>query len=227
MTLARQLPASAPAAGVRCLRLKSDGKSLLSAGADGHIIEWDVSSGDLLVRISAHACPPARLPALPSCTPAPAKPRAPPEPPPQDGAVVSTVPVRSAYESTTPPIFYGLDCYPGSNVFIAGTHRCASSGSSSSCARACARLRPLAPPARGPSARKRPRVPRCSLTLFFPGSAPHCRCDIWEVDESPDVLIYGHSGDAMAVSWNPANPAVFATVADSARRHPPAPLRPC
>lgn len=45
------------------------------------------------------------------------------------------------------------------------------------------------------------------------------RCDVWEVDESPDVLVYGHSGDAMMVSWNPAVPATFATVADSEHVH--------
>ena len=33
--------------GVRCLKLRGDLKSLLSAGADGHVIKWDVSSGDL------------------------------------------------------------------------------------------------------------------------------------------------------------------------------------
>ena len=33
--------------GARCLRLRADGETLLSAGADGHVIAWDVKSGDL------------------------------------------------------------------------------------------------------------------------------------------------------------------------------------
>ena len=33
--------------GVRCLRLRADGETLLSAGADGHVIAWDVKNGDL------------------------------------------------------------------------------------------------------------------------------------------------------------------------------------
>ena len=33
--------------GARCLRLSPDGKTLYSAGADGHVIRWDVSDGDL------------------------------------------------------------------------------------------------------------------------------------------------------------------------------------
>jgi WD40 repeat protein len=33
--------------GVRCLRLRADGETLLSAGADGHVIAWDVKDGDL------------------------------------------------------------------------------------------------------------------------------------------------------------------------------------
>ena len=49
----------------------------VSAGADGHVITWDVSSGDLL-----------------------------------EGAALSTIPVRSAYDATTAPIFYGLGAPP-------------------------------------------------------------------------------------------------------------------
>jgi microtubule-associated protein-like 6 len=120
--------------GVRCLRLRADLKTLLSAGADGHVIKWDVSGGDL-----------------------------------KEGSVLGATPVKSPYQgaSTGPngpaaPVFRGLDCMPGSEVFIAGTHR----------------------------------------------------SDIWEIDDTPEVLIYGHSADLYGVAWDPTNPTVFATASE-------------
>ena len=46
--------------GLRCLRLRYDHKLLLSAGADGQVMAWDVTSGDI-------RCGPGNLP---SCGPA-------------------------------------------------------------------------------------------------------------------------------------------------------------
>ncbi len=42
----RQFPVSHSFSGVRCLVLQSS-SWLLSGGADGYVIKWDVSSGDL------------------------------------------------------------------------------------------------------------------------------------------------------------------------------------
>lgn len=120
--------------GVRCLRLREDMKTLLSAGADGHVIRWDVSGGDL-----------------------------------KEGSVMGATPVKSPYQGAvtgpngpTAPVFRGLDCMPGSDVFIAGTHR----------------------------------------------------SDIWEIDDTPEVLIYGHSADLYGVAWDPTNPTLFATASE-------------
>ena len=75
--------------------------------------------------------------------------------------MLGATPVKSPYQgaSTGPngpaaPVFRGLDCAPGSDVFVAGTHR----------------------------------------------------SDIWEIDETPEVLIYGHSADLYGVAWDPTNP---------------------
>lgn len=77
--------------------------------------------------------------------------------------------VKSPYQGSSrgpngpaAPAFRGLDCMPGSDVFVAGTHR----------------------------------------------------SDIWEIDETPEVLIYGHSADLYGVAWDPTNPTVFATAAE-------------
>mmetsp|Transcript_7472 Transcript_7472/g.24809 ORF Transcript_7472/g.24809 Transcript_7472/m.24809 type:complete len:915 (+) Transcript_7472:548-3292(+) len=116
--------------GVRCLKLRSDGKVLLSGGADGFIIRWDVSSGDL-----------------------------------KDGAVLQAIAMKSPYAAASPPMFRGLDSRPGSDVFIAGT----------------------------------------------------ARCDIWEVDESPEVIIPGHSADLYCIAWHPLKPNIFASAAETNR----------
>ena len=115
--------------GVRCLRLRADNKTLLSAGADGHVIAWDVSSGDL-----------------------------------KEGSVVGATPVKrqSGNNSPHPPVFRGLDCMPGSDVFVAGTHR----------------------------------------------------SEVWEVDETPRVLVHGHSADLYGIAWNPAVPTEYATASE-------------
>ena len=45
-------------------------------------------------------------------------------------------------------------------------------------------------------------------------SAAVFRSDIWEVDDTPEVLIYGHSSDLYGVAWDPAHPTVFATASE-------------
>lgn len=41
--------------GVFCVKLRADGRTLLSAGADGRVLAWDVSSGDLRAGFSVRA----------------------------------------------------------------------------------------------------------------------------------------------------------------------------
>ena len=118
--------------GVRCLKLRGDDKTLLSAGADGHVITWDVSSGDL-----------------------------------KETGVVGAVAVKAdtvtpGGSSASAPIFRGLDCMPGCDVFIAGTR----------------------------------------------GS------DVWEVDDTPRVLIDGHEASLSGVCWHPTTPGEFATASE-------------
>ncbi|KAK3262979.1 hypothetical protein CYMTET_28194, partial [Cymbomonas tetramitiformis] len=43
------------------------------------------------------------------------------------------------------------------------------------------------------------------------------RCDIWEVDETPEVMIYGHSADLYGLAVNPVRPERFATACESDR----------
>ncbi|KAK9816488.1 hypothetical protein WJX72_000919 [[Myrmecia] bisecta] len=114
--------------GVRCLRLREDLKTLLSGGADGHVLVWDVSSGDL-------------------------------------GAQLQMVPMVLASQvgEVTPPALRALDCRPGSDQFIAGT-------------------------AAG---------------------------DIWEVDNEPSILIWGHESSLLALATNPVYPHIYATISDS------------
>jgi hypothetical protein len=40
-------------------------------------------------------------------------------------------------------------------------------------------------------------------------------CDIWEVDETPEVLVQGQDSDLWGLAMNPAYPHVFATTCDS------------
>ena len=68
--------------GVRCLRLSPDGKTLYSAGADGHVIRWDVSDGDLRESDVLGATP------------------------------VRSESARDAMRNATPPVFRGLDVAP-------------------------------------------------------------------------------------------------------------------
>ena len=125
-------PAHAPGkrgGGCRVLRVRSGGRTMLSGGADGRVLVWDVSSGALgsvLRSVTLDAPPGERVPALRS-----------------------------------------LDCMPGSDVFVAGTSS----------------------------------------------------CDIWEVDQDPEVLIYGHSADLYGVAFHPDRSLahVFATACDSSR----------
>ncbi|GAX81084.1 hypothetical protein CEUSTIGMA_g8518.t1 [Chlamydomonas eustigma] len=113
--------------GLRCLVLQSS-SVLLSGGADGYVIKWDITSGDLGPALQ-------RIPLLR---------------PEQMGKMV-------------PPALRGLDCYPGSNFFIAGSSS----------------------------------------------------CDLWEVDDTPEVLIQGQAGDLNGLAMNPAYPHVFATISEA------------
>ena len=112
--------------GIRCLRLRSDGRTLLRGGADGRVITWDVSGGGL-------------------------------------GEATHKQLVKAANPNDTPPQFRGLDCKPGSGKFIAGTNR----------------------------------------------------CDIWEVDADPEILIFGHAADLYGVCCHPKVPHVFMTACES------------
>lgn len=40
-------------------------------------------------------------------------------------------------------------------------------------------------------------------------------CDVWEVDETPEVLVQGHASSLWGLAMNPAYPHVFATACDS------------
>ncbi|KAG1660540.1 hypothetical protein FOA52_003891 [Chlamydomonas sp. UWO 241] len=113
--------------GVRCLVLQNV-RTLLSGGADGYVIKWDVSSGDLGPKLQKVAV--LR--------------------PDQLGVV-------------SPPALRALDCLPGSEVFIAG------SGD----------------------------------------------CDLWEVVDTPEVLVQGANGSLNGLAMNPAYPHVFATLSEA------------
>ena len=50
---------------------------------------------------------------------------------------------------------------------------------------------------------------------FIVGTA---RCDIWEVDDSPSVLVYGHSADVYGLAWHPdPSKMVYATASEAGR----------
>ncbi|KAK3275930.1 hypothetical protein CYMTET_15970, partial [Cymbomonas tetramitiformis] len=115
--------------GVRCLRVRADGKTLLSGGADGIIHSWDVSQGKL-------------------------------------GEQIRTgISLELPHMTKGIPALKALDSMPGSNTFIVGTDL----------------------------------------------------CDIWEVDESPDVLIYGHTADLYSVCFHPTKPPIFMSASESSR----------
>ncbi len=40
-------------------------------------------------------------------------------------------------------------------------------------------------------------------------------CDVWEVDETPEVLVQGAAGDLNGLAMNPAYPHVFATLSEA------------
>jgi hypothetical protein len=49
-------------------------------------------------------------------------------------------------------------------------------------------------------------------TLSRAGTAS---CDVWEVDDTPRVLVPGQQGELWGLAMNPAYPHVFATACDS------------
>eukprot|EP00736_Rhodelphis_marinus_P001305 Rmarinus@m.21730 len=61
-------------------------------------------------------------------------------------------------------------------------------------------------------------VPVLRALDSFPGSnvfiAGSDKCDIWEVDETPEILIEGHSADAYMVACHPFHAPIFATAAE-------------
>ncbi len=40
-------------------------------------------------------------------------------------------------------------------------------------------------------------------------------CDLWEVDETPEILVYGQQGDLCSLATNSCYGHVYATVSDS------------
>jgi hypothetical protein len=56
-------------------------------------------------------------------------------------------------------------------------------------------------------------LPLAELTACpLPGTGS---CDIWEVDDTPEILVQGQEGDLWGLAMNPAYPHVFATTCDS------------
>ncbi|KAK3276728.1 hypothetical protein CYMTET_15223 [Cymbomonas tetramitiformis] len=116
--------------GLRCLKLRADHRTLLSAGADGCVHQWDVADGNLTV-----------------------------------DRLQKTIQLPVPFKNDPPPVLRALDSLPGSDVFVAGSNK----------------------------------------------------CDVWEVDETPEPLIFGHSADLYQVAWHPRFPEIFATACESTR----------
>lgn len=51
-------------------------------------------------------------------------------------------------------------------------------------------------------------------------------CDIWEVDQDPQLLIEGNVGNIYNVAVHPCDPRIFATAAESDEVSKPIPSRP-
>ena len=52
-------------------------------------------------------------------------------------------------------------------------------------------------------------------TYSPPSCAGSAACDLWEVDDTPEVLVHGQPGDLNGLAMNPAYPHVFATVSEA------------
>eukprot|EP00899_Mesostigma_viride_P010144 jgi/Mesvir1/19130/Mv12869-RA.1 len=124
--------------GLYCIamRREKDSTVLITAGSDGWVHHWDVSSGGLGN-----------------------------DPRPLSNDQYRSYQLKSPYAGEPPPVFKGLDVQPGTNVFVAGTSK----------------------------------------------------CEIWEVDADPELLIAGHNADLYHVDWHPVEPSVFVTACESKR----------
>ena len=147
--------------GVRAIKVREDGRTLVTAGADGAIHQWDVQQTvddqPWMTAVGAQqkvgggkGGPAAGL---------------------GRGAVRlkeiqgRSLKLKSVYAKEQPGMFRGLDTLPGSEQFIAGTNK----------------------------------------------------CDIWEVDQSPRVLVYGHMADLYSVSAHPNDSDKYASCCISSR----------
>eukprot|EP00976_Prorocentrum_cordatum_P063427 1177083-Prorocentrum_minimum.AAC.3 len=81
----------------------------------------------------------------------------------------------------------------------------------------------LAPPRRGPAppssadssaASIRGLDSRSWSDVYIAGTHS---CDVWEVDRSPEPIIYGHAADVNAVCFHPQTPSWFVTASDTQR----------
>jgi hypothetical protein len=205
-------PDGSPAyGGVRCLLLQQRGRVLLSGGADGHIIRWDVSSGDLGAQLQIVPLQLGVLAAVPG------------ELPP---AIVA---LDCRPGSST--IMAGRDLL---QQLIVKLPLAAWAGLASRAKQPASRV---APGAFGRSV----SLAACMRTLVHPlqihctNAAPADRgqptsvpapprphpgtssCDIWEVDGSPEVVLHGQQGSLVGLAANPAYPHLYASLSASGR----------
>jgi hypothetical protein len=125
----------------------------------------------------------------------------------------------------TVPGIRALDCEPGSDVYIAGTYHIEGRWFRSAVVRLkrrwflqelplCDLYDPLA---------WRVLVSGWldSFGTLTRNVGTDC-CDVWEVDDTPEVLVYGHSGAVAAVAWHPSQPHVLVSVdsVGQVRSHP-------
>ncbi|KAK3283901.1 hypothetical protein CYMTET_8419, partial [Cymbomonas tetramitiformis] len=135
--------------GVRVLKLRQTNETLLSGGADGCVVAWDVRQvADSKGAIKMYPMGRADSRGNPIETTGPSR-------------FELAMPFKELQSAVV-----GLDSLPSlPNCFIAGTNK----------------------------------------------------CEIWEVDKDPEVLIFGHAGDLYGVAAHPKDPTVFASVSEAAR----------
>ena len=152
--------------GVRCLKIRSDEKTLISARADGAVHQWDVKQyvddAPWMTAVGAQTSVSDKRPTKKGEVNKALLARGAVRLKKLDGWSHK---VESVYENEAPPMFRGLDCMPGSHVFVAGTNR----------------------------------------------------CDIWEVDETPRVLVYGHMAEVYSLAIHPTDPDKYASCCLSTR----------
>ena len=152
--------------GVRCLKIRSDEKTLISAGADGAVHQWDVKQyvddAPWMTAVGAQTSVSDKRPTKKGEVNKALLARGAVRLKKLDGLSHK---VESVYKNEAGPMFRGLDCMPGSHVFVAGTNR----------------------------------------------------CDIWEVDETPRVLVYGHMAEVYSLAIHPTDPDKYASCCLSTR----------